>query len=212
MPECHSIPEVGLGELLGSGRPRVHLQVSKYEDGMLPSEQALVLLALLVAEQPKEVLEIGTYMGHTAKLMAENLPDGVIHTVDLPESFAPETDLVTDFPKDDFHLIQQRTVGREFKGVARLNNIRQHFADTATWDFRHAGSPAFFFIDGSHTYEYCKNDSEKCLDVCHKPAVFLWHDCDSDHPGVEKFVMEWRQLGRDIRRISGTPFAYWKLV
>jgi hypothetical protein len=78
------------------------------------------------------------------------------------------------------------------------------------WDSREAGSPTFFFIDGSHTYEYCKNDSEKCFALCDGKGVFLWHDCDEAHPGVVRFVMEWRQMGRDIRRISGTPIAYWK--
>jgi hypothetical protein len=204
------IPEISLGEILGDRRPHVNLEVMAYEDGMLPSGQALVLLAILVAEQPSEILEIGTYMGHTTRMMAENLTGSLIHTVDLPESYSGDNDADTGIPKDDFHLIRTRVVGREFKEHACLSNIRQHFADTATWDFRGAGSPAFFFIDGSHTYEYCKNDSEKCFAIAGSPCVFLWHDCDSGHPGVERFVREWRDLGRDVRRIAGTPMAYWK--
>jgi hypothetical protein len=177
---------------------------------MLQSEEVLVLLALAVAEHPAEVLEIGTYMGHITSLMAENLPNAMIHTVDLPENFVSEQNPNVRIPLSDFHLIKQRKVGRDFHGLECKKRIRQHFSDTADWDFRQAGNPAFFFIDGSHTYDYCKNDSEKCLTISARPAVFLWHDCNDDHPGVVKFILEWRSLGRDIRRVLGTNLAYWK--
>lgn len=204
------IPEIGLGEILGDRRPEVRLPVMRYEDGILPSEQAVALLAILVAEAPDTVLEIGTYMGHSTRLMAENLPTANIHTVDLPIDFSAETDPERRFPKDDFHLIAHRTVGREFKNQPCAGRITQHFADTASWNFRDAGQPTFFFIDGAHTYEYCKGDSEKCFEVCGGRGVFLWHDCDDAHPGVVRFLDEWRSQGRDVRRISGTPIAYWK--
>ena len=210
--QLHDIPEITLGEILGDRRPQICMRSIRYEDGILPSEQIMVLLAVAVAEQPKEVLEIGTFMGHTTRALAENLPSATIHTIDLPESFTPEEDRVTDIPKDDLHLIRRRAVGQEYRGAPCEVHIRQHFGDTATWDFAQAGSPTFFFIDGSHTYEYCKSDSEKCFDLTDGPAVFLWHDCDKGHPGVAQFVMEWRRLGRDIRRIVGTPIAYWKRV
>ena len=204
------IPEIKLGEILGDRKADIHMTVTRYEDGMLPSDQAMVLLAVLVAESPREVLEIGTFMGHTSRLMAENLPTAIINTVDLPEDFSPESDPVTGIPKDDFHLIKERRVGREYKNEPCAERIRQHFGDTAKWDFSEAGSPTFFFIDGSHTYEYCKLDSEKCFAACGGRGVFLWHDCDSDHPGVVRFITEWRAMGRNIQRIAGTPIGYWK--
>lgn len=204
------IPEIGLGGILGDRQPVIRLSVMRYEDGMLPSQQAMALLSILVAEAPTEVLEIGTYMGHTTRQFAENLETATIHTVDLPQHFSVESNLEQTLCKDDFHLIQRRVVGREFLGLPCARRIIQHFADTATWDFSEAGRPTFFFIDGSHTYQYCKNDSEKSLALCGGSGVFLWHDCDDNHPGVVRLISEWRLQGRDIRRISGTPLAYWK--
>src|ERR1035441_4841744 len=64
-----SIPEVALNEILGDRKATVKLYVQKYEDGMLPVHEALALLSILVAEHPKEVLEIGTFMGHTTRAM-----------------------------------------------------------------------------------------------------------------------------------------------
>jgi hypothetical protein len=170
----------------------------------------MALAAILMAEAPREVLEIGTYMGHTTRLMAENLESGVIHTVDLPETFTPETDPNTGLPKDDYHLIAHRRVGREYKGQPCESRIRQHFGDSATWDFRQAGTPTFFFIDGSHTYEYCTSDTEKSLAIAPPSSVFLWHDVDVAHEGVIRSLVGFRKQGKDIRRIRGTALAYWK--
>lgn len=166
-------------------------------------------MALAVIHNPKVVLEIGTFKGHTTLLMARNLPDAIIHTIDLPTDFAPKDKDCSSTPKDDFHLIETRQVGRVFQTAAERTRIRQHFADTADWNFQAAAGATFFFIDGSHTYEYCKSDSEKCFNLCRGRGVFVWHDCDDGHPGVVKFITEWRSLGRSIVRVSGTPLAYW---
>jgi hypothetical protein len=205
-----SIPEVTLDEILGNRKAAVKLNVQMYEDGMLPTHEAMALLAILMAENPSEVLEIGTYMGHTTRAMAENLDQAVIHTVDLPPDFSERQDSKEGPGKDDFHLITRRQVGREFKGQAVEQRIRQHFGDTAAMSFRELGHPTFFFIDGSHTYEYCRQDSEKCFALGGGTGTFLWHDCDEAHLGVLKFVSEWRAMGRPLARITGTSLAYWK--
>lgn len=205
-----AIPEVTLGEILGARKAAIKLNVQKYEDGTLPAHEAMALLSILTAENPREVLEIGTYMGHTTKAMAENLYDSIIHTVDLPPDFSEQQDSKNGPQKDDFHLIARRVVGREFKGNIVEQRIRQHFGDTASISFEKFGNPTFFFFDGSHTSEYCKQDSEKCFVLCGGEGTFLWHDCDAAHPGVIKLISEWRGLRRNITRIEGTAIAYWK--
>jgi hypothetical protein len=204
------IPRVDPIAILGDAKPRIVLAVQKYEDGMLPLYDAIPLLSILAAEKPKEVLEIGTYMGHTTRAMAETLEMATINTLDLPLDFSPEMDTNGALPKDDFHLISRRIVGREFKGVSCEKRIVQHFGDTAKFDYQKLGRPTFFFIDGSHTYEYCKNDTEKCLGLCPKGGTFLWHDCDVTHPGVVRFIRDWRGAGRNVVRLEGTCLAYWK--
>lgn len=206
------IPSVPLSDLLGDAKADVCLSIQKYGDSLLPYEQAIALLAMAVVAAPKAVLEIGTFMGHTTRLLAMNLPDAIIHTVDLPLDFVPEQDNVKEKKKDDFHLIAKRQVGREYRGTPFEARVRQHFVDTATWDFKAAAGATFFFIDGSHTYDYCKNDSDRCYQLCGGKGVFLWHDCDEAHPGVVKALLEWRALGRNVVRIEGTPIAYWKSI
>lgn len=208
--DLREFPQQSLESILAGRRAEIELPVMAYEDGMLPTHEALALLAILVCESPQTVLEIGTYMGHTTRAMAQNLPTATIHTVDLPLEFSGDVDATTQLPKDDFHLIGKRVVGREFKDSPDAPRIVQHYVDTADIDFHQFGHPTFFFIDGSHTYEYCKNDSEKCLEISPAGSVFIWHDCDVRHPGVVRALNEWRRSGRDILRIANTSLAYWK--
>lgn len=210
--DFEAIPAVTLQSIVGARRPLVRLPVTPHEDGQLPLADAIGVLSILIAECPKEVLEIGTFMGYTTRAMAENLERAVIHTVDLPPDFSTRHAGAGPLPKDDFHLIDGRMVGREFKNQACARRVVQHFGDTADLDFGLCGRPEFFFIDGSHTYEYCRNDSEKCLALCPRGGTFLWHDCELTHPGVVRFVAEWRQAGRNLVRLQGTALAYWKSV
>ena len=205
-----SIPKITLDEILGARKVTITLNVQKHEDGMLSAREAIALMSIVAVESPREVLEIGTFMGHTTRALADNLPAGIVHTVDLPLNFSEPETVAGQIPKDDFHLIKRRVVGREYKGQPAEARIKQHFGDSALIDFSEFGQPDFFFIDGAHTYEYCKQDSEKCFELCNGRGTFIWHDCDEWHPGVVKFVNEWRAAGRNLRRIEGTYMAYWK--
>jgi hypothetical protein len=182
------------------------IEQHNYEDGQLPPHESKFLTTLFLKKNPKIVFEIGTFFGHTTKLLAELLPNSTIHTIDLPDDFREEDGT----PKSDYHLIKRRTIGREFQNLECASRIIQHYGDTANWDFNNVGIPDAFFIDGSHTYEYCKNDSEKCLELCkNKPALFVWHDYAVIHPGVVNFINEWSNSGKDINKVAGTSLAFW---
>jgi len=203
-----SIPAVWPDRIMGQPE-NLLLRVGKHEDGSLPVEDLVVLIYLLVRERPAAVLEIGTYMGHATRAIAENCPEAIVHTLDLPPDFDPESDSVK-IPKDDHHLIERRTVGREFAGQPCAERIRQHFGDSATWDYSQARGATFFFIDGAHTYEYVKNDTEKCFELSGLRGTFLWHDVDDRHPGVLRYLSELRQSGVDVVRFANTQLAYFR--
>ena len=198
------IPEVTLAELV-SGRPTITIDsMYSYFDGSLHWFDIVPLLAVLVNRAPKAVLEIGTLNGHTTRLLALNLPKSTIHTIDLPPGFGSEAD-ASSLKKDDLHLIMSRKVGDEYRSDPSISNVVQHFGDTATWDFGNAQAATFFFIDGSHTYDYVRNDTEKALAVCRgQHATFVWHDCDAAHPGVVRWLRDMIAAGYPVKRIAGT--------
>jgi len=202
--EMSLIPEVTLPAIV-RGRPTIKVDSTySYVDGSLPWSDIVPLLAVLVDRAPEAVLEIGTFNGYTTRLLALNLPSSTIHSVDLPTSFSTESD-VSPLKKDDFHLITGRSVGNEYRSDPSITNVVQHFGDTVTWNFQDAQGATFFFIDGSHTYEYIRNDTEKALAACSgHNATFIWHDCDEFHPDVVRWLREMITAGHPVRRIAGT--------
>ena len=180
----------------------------QYVDGALPHPDLMALLALLDEWKPDLVLEIGTFNGSTTAAMALNAPRAIIHTVDLPLNFDPAQEEAGAMPKDDFHLIKQRRVGEAYASLPEIKNIVQHFADSAKWNFAPVKGASFFFIDGAHTYEYARNDTEKCLSVAAPRSRFILHDCDDHHADVVRYVHELVRQGYPVSRIKNTSLAF----
>jgi hypothetical protein len=183
-----------------------------YEDGALPEDQQNSLIALALHFQPSAVLEIGTFFGATTRRLALALPFAVIHTLDLSNAPILNPGAFPDLT--DWHLINRCAkyglVGRDFFNMPkRAGKIVQHFGDSMDWDFGLAWPADFFFIDGSHSYRYCKNDSEKCFNLCAGRGVFVWHDAAPTHPGVLYFIAAWQAMGRAIKFIAGTTLAFY---
>jgi hypothetical protein len=179
-----------------------------YVDGALPQKDLMGLLSLLIDWGPDVVVEIGTFNGATTAAMALNAPNAMIHTVDLPLDYQIGKETTVSIPKDDFHLILGRKVGEAYKSLSGVNNITQHLVDSAIWDFEEVKGATFFFIDGSHTYEYAKNDTEKCMAVASSNARFVLHDCDERHPGVVDYVFELMKKGIPVTRIKNTSIVF----
>jgi hypothetical protein len=206
-PALRTIPEMDLSQVVTTS-PSIVLDSSHHDrDGALPLEEQLALLAILCDRSPAVVLEIGTFFGTTTKAIALNRPGSTIHTVDLPPDYDATTGNDRLMPKDDLHLIESRDVGSAFRANPAFGNIRQHFGDTAVWNFAEAKDASFFFIDGSHTYEYVRNDTLKCLTASTGPSTLVWHDCSANHPGVVRWLSELVTRGLPVARIRNTTLA-----
>jgi hypothetical protein len=177
-------------------------------DGALPYRDLVALLSLLDEWKPELVLEIGTFNGSTTAAMALNAPQAVIHTVDLPLDYDPSREEAGAMPKDDHHLIKKRRVGQAYISRPEIKNIVQHFVDSSDWDFAPVKGASFFFVDGAHTYDYVRNDTEKCMAVAAPRARFLLHDCDEYHADVIRYASELVRQGKSIRRIRNTAIAF----
>jgi hypothetical protein len=202
-----AIPEIHLSEIV---RNLVSINLGdtyRFIDGAMPWVDLVPLLTIVHDRQPKCMFEIGTFFGYTTRVLALNFPETTIHTIDLPESFDQSKD-AGSIAKDDFHLIKSRRVGEAFRSDPSVRNIIQHFGDTATWDFEKVKDATLFFIDGSHTYQYVRNDTEKCLALCkNRRATILWHDCCRRKPGVVRYLAELVQAQFPIKRVGWTHLA-----
>jgi hypothetical protein len=202
IPLLATIPEIELTALVPHP-PTVTLSAQlRLQEGAMPISDLLPFLSFFAELKPAEALEIGTFFGTTTAMLAMNSPATLIHTVDLPPDNRGDTQLA----QDDFHLIRQRRLGEAFQLVPG-SRIIQHLGDTATWDFGIASRATFAFIDGGHTYEYARNDTEKCLSHCSRPLTIVWHDCDLFHAGVVTWLAEMVAAGHPVHRIRDTALA-----
>ncbi len=176
--------------------------------GSTPIRDLLTVLALAIERQPQGVLEFGTFWGSATLNLARNLPDAVIHTIDLPPDPSAAQALTSGQPVDDVYLIESRQLGRAFRGSAVEGRIVQHLGDTATYDYGVIRDElSFFLIDGSHTYEYAKSDTLRAFGLAKGESTLVWHDCDEAHPGVTRWLGELLDAGLPVQRIADTVVA-----
>ncbi|MEA5505659.1 class I SAM-dependent methyltransferase [Halotia wernerae UHCC 0503] len=160
--------------------------------------------------KPKTVIEIGTFRGETTDLMAHNLIDADIYTLDLPPEsksmnygYQPEPlDLeVIKFRKNDAYVQPSYTT---------KSRVHQIYGDSAEFDFKSLNTKFdLAFIDGAHSYDYVKNDTEKLLPLMNPGGWIIWDDYWFLFPGVIKYVNTFRKKG--ALHIYGTRLAILKV-
>jgi predicted O-methyltransferase YrrM len=198
------IPAVPLSGLVA---PETSVTVSDFEgrDGNVDLYELLAICAIVRHRQPRVVLEIGTFDGNTTLQMAQNSPDDArIYTLDLPpEGLAAST---LD-PHDRPYIDDEAKTVRRYERSPFAHKVVQCLGDSATFDFGSLPRPELAFIDGSHSYEYVKNDTEKVLSILAPDGIVLWHDYRPAWPGVIQYLDE-RSHDLALTRIQSTSLVY----
>lgn len=200
-----ALPAVPVRELAGEGDSRIALHLFRDKSAAVAPLEATALALLARRVRAKQVFEFGTYRGVSTTQLALNLePGGHIHTLDLPGEPALEFGL-------EITAENERKIAREGgKGVLVPADLRDRVTflaqDSAAFD------PAPFldrmdlvFVDGAHSADYVRNDSEKGWRMLRPGGVLVWHDCQPSHPDVARYVL--RGL-YPARRIVGTSLAF----
>ncbi len=207
-----TIPRIDAAGLL-DGSLSVILKFYTFTSGSLTPYERLVLNAVVRKVAPETVFEIGTFDGRTTWNLAANAADkATVCTLDLPRQDIDSTHLSIDAL--DRSYIEKDASGTEYLGTEQGHRIQQLFGDTATFDFSpFEGTIDFVFIDGSHSYEYVKNDSEIGLRLLRSgQGVVVWHDYDrtAEWPGCTRALNELHAGGgayAGLRHISGTSLV-----
>jgi len=204
------LAQVALTDLVPPSTP-VQLHHPDEHDGGVSLYELYVLASVVRHAQPRAILEIGTFHGRTTLNLAANAPpDCVTYTLDLPVAELERTAHAVEPQERQF--IEKPASGDLFQGTEEAARIRQIFGDSATFDFSpYARSIDVVFVDGSHSYEYVRNDSLRALEVIRPGGVILWHDYGVLYPGCTRALNELRALGgpwSGLRRIRDTSLAY----
>lgn len=159
--------------------------------------------------EPKQIFEIGTSVGHTSAHFAVNSPaDARIFTLDLPPEGEPS--LETTYI-DELHIAAtQKNQEWIFDRCEGGEKVQRLHGDSATFDFSPwHGKIDLFFIDGAHSYEYVKSDTENAFRCVRDGGVIAWHDFGRRGVnGVSRLIAELAAEGQKIYVVPGSSLAY----
>lgn len=137
----------------------------------------------------KKMFEFGTYMGRTTFHLAHNNPAGQVFTLNLPPErdprYAPYMGVLFKGREEEKRITQIHTDSREFDTAP----YRQQFD--------------FVFVDGDHSYDLVKNDTQKAFELLKQGGVIMWHDYAPKSDGLVRFFKEFTQ-DRPLFRIRST--------
>ena len=168
-----------------------------------------LLATIAGALQPKRIFETGTFRGVGALTMALNAPQAEIYTVDLPDQDAANTGTLTSGDVEWVRLSRGCT-GAAFDGFPEATRIHQIWANSLTLDASKIVTDVdLFFIDGGHSYECVKADTENAIKVLSPDGVIVWDDYTWFMEGVHDYLSELRQ-SLPLRRIAGSQMVIYK--
>lgn len=177
-------------------------------EGYVDDYQRLVLAALCRGLGCRSFFEIGTSYGRTAWTVARNDPSIDVYTLDVPLD-QPAEATALELAADDRHFFRTAdTCGSAFRGTPEAERITQLWGDSASFDFApYAGRIDFVYVDGAHTYDYVRSDTERALAMLSPTGTIAWDDYTTG-PGVYAGVNDVaRDLDRPVHHLFGTRMA-----
>ncbi len=120
-----------------------------------PLADVFTLLKAALGFESRRILELGSYRGETARLLAENTgPDTRICAVDI----------------DPRH-------GAAYEGLPCAAKISKVTGAIAPGLFTPGDRFDLIFVDALHDYESVLHDTETAFGLLSETGVILWHDC-----------------------------------
>jgi predicted O-methyltransferase YrrM len=194
-------------------RPIRLVETQKVKGNVRLSELAVLAKAAANVPPGKQIVEIGTFDGRTTLNLAVNSTSSVaVVTLDLPKDFTPK------FPMNigEYKLANKPVSGARYRNCAAAwsndaARIAQLLGDSASFDWSsYYGKAGLVFVDGSHTYENVRNDSEVAFRLVAPGGMIIWHDY-----GVwEEVTRALDEIdladGLGLRHIRGTSLVFWR--
>ena len=184
-----------------------------FAPGNVSVAELVAIVQIAKRYQPSTCFEIGTFDGRTTMNLAANVA-GHVYTLDLP--FAQLAQARYKITPADRKFIDKAHSGGRFQDSPLQERIVQLYGDSDTFDYEpYRSAIDLVFVDGSHSYEYARNDLDKALLLLRRgptgtpKGTILLHDYGA-WEGVTRVAEELRRTDprfAGLRHISGTTLA-----
>jgi tRNA A58 N-methylase Trm61 len=179
-----------MGEIFGDMKKvLVPLSVIHQETQHMNHVDMVYVCAIPKIREAKSIFEIGTYRGQTTCGFADMCENAQVYTLNLP-------------PQEDERYGEY--IGSFIQTSPNKHRIHQLFSDSMKFDTTpYQNTMDFIFIDGDHSYEYVKNDTEKAFELLAPNGAIAWHDFAGKTEGVVKYLSE-LAIEKPLMRIKDT--------
>lgn len=160
LPELRHLPERNPGQCVPDfNTTKVTIRQCSVGVWSTPLIDMVVLLKCVLGFRSRRILEIGSYLGYTARLLAENTDS--------------ETRITTldEYPE---HGSAYRGTPLEQKIDRRIGKISlEHFRPDEEYDL--------IFVDADHRFESVINDTQVAMSLLAENGVLVWHDYQQEN-------------------------------
>ncbi len=203
--------ETRLWKAMGEAKVFAAVNYANMDKTVMRPVEVQVLASLTRQLNPRTVFEIGTYSGFTALHFAHNTDaEAKVYTLDLPAGYVPPASQgrVSYDDRLVLELSQRNIHSRIYRGTPFEDKIVELFGDSRTFDYSpHVGRMDLVFIDGNHSAEYVRADTENAFRLLSTRGVIIWHDFDYIvHRDVFKYLNQ-LSCERKIYAIRDTRYA-----
>ena len=169
-----------------------------------------LLATIASALRPKKIFETGTFRGVGTITLALNAPEAEIFTLDLPEQYTEaEVETLSKGDKEWVRLSRTST-GFAFQGHPAAARIHQLRGNSLTFEPPpELHNADLCFIDGGHSYECIKADTQTALKILAPNGVIVWDDYSWFAEGVGQYLTELRQ-SLPLHRIAGSQLVLYR--
>lgn len=170
-----------------------------------------LLGSIAKALKPKRIFEIGTFRGVSTLTFALNTSDDCeIVTLDLPQESTANDTATLSAGDREWVALARDSAGIAFRGTSQAARIRQVFANSMTFDAAaEVGQVDLCFVDGGHSYDCIRIDTENALRIVKPGGLIIWDDYAWFMDSVCRYLDE-LSAKMPLRRIANSQLVVYR--
>ena len=186
------------------------IQFKNLEFNLLYTDNEDTTNIVALCGERKEILEVGTFYGHTTENIAKNNTRSFITTINISKQLGVKMGL----EEQSHELLDEKESGK----IITCHNVRKIIMDSDSFFKETNHKWDAIFLDGDHSKKQIEKDTRNALAHLKENGILIWHDvynkdglcgkcsCEPDNNDVREYL---ESLEFQINKIERSWVAYY---